>query len=179
MIFKKLGFVYRYIIVRLLHLHGLKAGGFFFMEKDVTFLIEKGGNIYIEKGVYLKKGTVLECAENGSIHIGEKSVMGFYSWLGSRNFVKLGQKCLVGSYATIFDVNHEISTNDTIYDQGYKKGKTLIGDDCMIATKATVGGNVIIGSGCIVSANSVVLKDLPPYTVAGGVPAKVIRRRDA
>ncbi len=60
-----------------------------------------------------------------------------------------------------------------------RKGEVLIGNDCWIGTGATIMNGVIIHDGAVVAANSVVTRDVPPYTIVGGNPAKVIKKRFA
>ena len=57
------------------------------------------------------------------------------------------------------------------------KGDTVVGSDVWIGQNVTVMPGVHIGDGAIIAANSVVTKDIPPYTIVGGVPAKPIRKR--
>jgi acetyltransferase-like isoleucine patch superfamily enzyme len=57
-----------------------------------------------------------------------------------------------------------------------KKGNIVIGDNVWIASRATILKGVTIGEGSVIAAGSVVTKDVPPYCVAAGVPAKVIKR---
>ncbi|WP_303642797.1 DapH/DapD/GlmU-related protein, partial [uncultured Duncaniella sp.] len=57
----------------------------------------------------------------------------------------------------------------------WSKGKVIIEDSVWIGDKATILPNVTLGKGCIIGANSVVTKDIPPYAIACGNPAKVIR----
>lgn len=57
------------------------------------------------------------------------------------------------------------------------KGDTIIGNDVWIGYEAVVMPGVKIGDGCIIGTRAVVTKDIPPYTIVGGVPAKPIRRR--
>ena len=63
--------------------------------------------------------------------------------------------------------NKELKYKDTVY----------IGNDVWIGTGVQILLGVTIGDGCIIGAGSVVTKDIPPYCVVGGVPAKIIRRR--
>ena len=56
------------------------------------------------------------------------------------------------------------------------KGEVIIGDNVWIGDKCTILPNVHIGDGVIVAANSVVTKDVPPYSVVGGDPAKVLKK---
>lgn len=55
--------------------------------------------------------------------------------------------------------------------------KTVIGKDCWLGARSTIMAGVTIGDGSIVAAGTVVTKDVPPYTIVGGVPSKIIRKR--
>ena len=57
------------------------------------------------------------------------------------------------------------------------KGGIVVGDDVWLATDATVLSNVTIGRGAVICAGAVVTKDVPPYAIVAGVPARVIRYR--
>jgi acetyltransferase-like isoleucine patch superfamily enzyme len=59
-----------------------------------------------------------------------------------------------------------------------RKGSICVGPDAWIGTGAVILPNIIIGEGAVVGANSVVTKDVPPYTIVGGVPARVIKQVD-
>lgn len=62
-------------------------------------------------------------------------------------------------------------------DSYYPKGNTIVGNDVWIGTDAIIMPGIKIGSGSIIAARAVVTKDVPPYTVVGGVPAKIIGKR--
>lgn len=151
--------------------------GFVFLEPDVTFKLSPGGRIVLESGVHIKKGAIFECGPTGNIHIKEGATIGHYAFVGSTHRIEIGIKSHIGHCAIVIDVNHNISADSLVSDQGYAPGETVIGDDCIIGAKATVSANVKIGRGAIVAANSVVLIDLPDYHIAGGVPAKIIKER--
>lgn len=57
------------------------------------------------------------------------------------------------------------------------KGDIIIGNDVWIGYEAVIMAGITIGDGAIVAARAVVTKDVPPYTIVGGTPAKVIRKR--
>jgi acetyltransferase-like isoleucine patch superfamily enzyme len=66
-----------------------------------------------------------------------------------------------------------------VTEQGYRiKGPTIIGDNVWCGVNVAIMGGVTIGERCVIGANSVVTRDLEPYTVAAGSPARVIRRID-
>lgn len=56
-------------------------------------------------------------------------------------------------------------------------GKIIIGDDCWIAANAVITSGVVIGSHSIVGAGAVVTSDIEPYSIIGGVPARLIKKR--
>jgi acetyltransferase-like isoleucine patch superfamily enzyme len=174
---RKLLFILRYIHKRLVFFGRLQMDGFVFFERDVSFCLARDARVAIGRRAYFKKGVVIECSGQGSIRIGEQTVIGYYAWIGSVNRVEMGRKCLIGSYVTIFDSAHIIGKGGYIADSGYVTGETLIGDDCMVGTKATVGANVRIGTGAIVGANAVVTHDLGENVIAAGVPARIMGER--
>jgi acetyltransferase-like isoleucine patch superfamily enzyme len=65
-----------------------------------------------------------------------------------------------------------------IAEQPRNERDIVIGDDVWLGARVFVGAGVTIGDGCVVSAGSVVSKDLPPNSIAVGVPARIVRRRD-
>lgn len=65
--------------------------------------------------------------------------------------------------------------SEKLFDESSKK--TIIGNDVWIGARAIILSGVKIGDGAIIAAGAVVTKDVEPYTIAGGVPAKPIRKR--
>ena len=67
-----------------------------------------------------------------------------------------------------------VRTDGSVFAQEYAK-PIIIGDDCWLATNVTVCGGAVIGNGCVIAAGSVVTGAIPPNSLAGGIPCKVIR----
>jgi len=88
-------------------------------------------------------------------------------------------KVFVSTYPALYSNNNESCPlcfrEDKIFDDSVQK--TSIGNDVWIGSNAIIPGGIQIGTGAIVAAGSVVVKDVPPYAVVGGNPAKVIRHR--
>lgn len=97
--------------------------------------------------------------------------------------VSIGTNCLFAPNVFISSANHTynaepctpINYQEKKYDS--TNNKVTIGDDCWIGINCYIAPGVQIGSGCVVGANSSVTKDLPPYSIAVGSPAKVIKNR--
>lgn len=86
--------------------------------------------------------------------------------------------CLIGPYVLIRAADHCFDdTTRPINTQGHKPGNIIIEEDCWIGGHVTITKNVTIGRGSVIGANSVVTRDIPPFSVAAGNPAKVIRSR--
>ena len=85
----------------------------------------------------------------------------------------------MGEDVTIITRNHRFDRTDIpMMEQGFCEEKPVfIGDDVWIGDKVLILPGVKIGTGCIIAAGAVVTKDIPDYSVAAGVPAKVIKQR--
>lgn len=94
--------------------------------------------------------------------------------------IEIGNKVLIASYCSFLnsdDHNYKV-VGKTMWDSGRGDNyKIIINDDVWIGQAAIILSPVTIGRGAIVSAGSVVVKDVAPYSIVGGVPAKVISRR--
>ena len=89
---------------------------------------------------------------------------------------------LTGPHVFIADYNHEYRDVDKpVWEQGefaQENSHIIIGEGSWLGTNVVVVGKVRIGKHCVIGANSVVTKDIPDYSVAAGIPAKVIKRYD-
>ena len=130
------------------------------------------------------------------------SSLGFASYMGDNNLFQnasFGRYCSVGSNIRLILSNHPIenviSTHPAFYSNRYNTftyidtplfeeilytdhGKSLeVGNDVWIGDNVLIKGGVTIGNGAVIGMGAVVIKDVPPYAVVGGVPAKIIRYR--
>ena len=92
--------------------------------------------------------------------------------------ITIGNGCLFGDSVHLYDHNHGIDDpNGPFKSQVYERGEIKIGNNVWIGAKATILKGVIIGDGAVVGAGAVVTKDVVPYAIVGGVPAKLIKMR--
>ena len=110
---------------------------------------------------------------------GAKVIVGSYCSLGARIEFFLGGNHRMDWFTTYpFGHLHKNIFN-TVSGEGhpYSKGDIVIGNDVWIGMNAKIMSGVKIGDGAVVAANSVVTKDVPEYTIVGGNPAKIIKKR--
>ena len=117
-----------------------------------------GGSIVVGNNVAFNRGVHINAACGGKIQIGNNS--------------------LIGPGVVMRTANHNYSRADiTIQEQGHTAKDILIDDDCWIGANCVILGGVHIKKGSVIAAGAVVTKDVDSFTVVGGVPAILIKRR--
>lgn len=112
-------------------------------------------------------------AADASIVIGMGSHMTHDVILACLSTIEIGEGCSLGQCTFVADGSHRFRDLDTdFYEQGYDLRPIRIGDGAQIHSKCTIIADV--GERAIVGGNAMVTRDIPPFTVAGGVPARVI-----
>ena len=155
------------------------------------FQVQAGKNVYIGKHCALKGKsnivlddgvTVRPYAQiwsgGGTVRIGRGSEIGERCRISIANSLEIGEKVLLSPNVYITDCDHEYRNIDVpVIEQGIvQKGQAVsIGDGSYIGINTVIVGNVKIGKHCVIGANSVVTKDVPDYSVAVGIPARVIK----
>ncbi len=148
------------------------------VEPFVNLNTELGSQgITIGNGCEVKKFSTLD-ASTGYIDIGNKSSINSFCSLNGYGGIKIGNSVRIASHVVILSSSHNFDNIDTsILSQGISGSKTQIGDDVWIGSHVIILGGVTIGSHSIIAAGSVLTKDVPEYSIVGGVPAKLIRQR--
>lgn len=137
------------------------------------------GILEIERQNELCRGVVIKCY-GGKVRINENSFLGEYVTIYGHGGVEIGGNCLIAMHTCIVSSNHTVPDRDTlIRSQGDILLPVKIGSDVWIGAGVKILGGVTIGDGCVIGAGSVVNKDLPAYSISVGIPATVIRSRDA
>lgn len=127
-------------------------------------------------GVTVMEGSVTDHLTS----IGNNCYIGRYCYITKTN---IGNYCSIANNVSIGQGEHDltkISTNSIFYKNTFNeltKDDCRIGNDVWIGVDSIIRRGVIIGNGAVIGANSVVTKDVPPYAIVVGSPAKIIRYR--
>jgi acetyltransferase-like isoleucine patch superfamily enzyme len=159
----------------------LRVGPGAFVDDFVTIYCHPdGGEVVLEAGAHLYRGSVIETGAGGSVFIGRNThiqgscnLKGFVSDLRIGNNVQVAPGCAFSPY------EHGIGDlNTPIRDQPLtSRGPIVVEDDAWLGMGVKVLDGVTIGKGAVVGAGAVVTKDVPPYAIVAGVPAKLLRYR--
>ncbi len=172
--------------VSIRYAHNLEVGKDFIIEDyaEINCLskqkIKIGNRVTIGKYAIIRPSNLYGGEIGEGLKIGNNSNIGPYSYIGCSGFIEIGNNVLISPRVSIYAENHVfIHTNHPIKEQGVTKQFVKIEDDCWIASNSIILAGVTIGKGSVIAAGSVVTKDIPPFSVVAGVPAKVIKSRNA
>lgn len=148
---------------------------------EINGLCKNG--VQIGDNFTLGKFAIIECTGvlrnvGDELIIGNNVGINHYCFIGVRGSIVIKDNVIFGPRVSVFSENHNfLSTEVPIKNQGVTKGKTIIDEDVWIGANSSILSGVHIGKGCVIAAGSVVTKDIPPFSIAAGVPAKVIKNR--
>lgn len=178
----------------------LKMDGMAAIESGVR--LRFASNIHLHRGAYLDQNTYLHACPNGieigentivmhgavlhvynfrglphaGIHIGRDSLIGEYCVIRGQGGVTLGDRVYTSPFTQLLAVNHVFDDRQRPFiEQGITAQGIVVEDDVWLGAGAIITDGVRIGKHSIVAAGAVVTKDVPPYSVVGGVPARVIK----
>ncbi|MCP5136685.1 MAG: acyltransferase [Gammaproteobacteria bacterium] len=117
-------------------------------------------------------------ANEGHVNVGADSWLGPFCLIYGNGGVDIGNNVLIAAHSSINTVSHHADRTDIpINNQGIYTDPVVIEDDVWLGLNVSVLQGVRIGKGSIIGAGAVVNKDIPPYSIAVGIPARVIRQR--
>lgn len=137
--------------------------------------------VEIGEGTYVMHGSVLHVYNfrnlpNSGIWIGKNSLIGEMNVIRGQGGVRIGDRVYTSPLCQIIAVNHVFDDPMCPFvEQGITAEGIVIEDDVWIGSGAVILDGVRVGKGAVVAAGAVVTRDVPPHTVVGGVPAKVIK----
>lgn len=150
------------------------------IKNDVTLIARGEGGITLADGVRIQERVYLdtERVNTGYINVGKNVYIGTGTTLFGHMGLEIGDDCLLAQNIQLTPYSHIFDDHDSIiYSQGGHCKKVTIGRDVYIGMRAAIMYSGDIGEGSVIGAGSVVVKPIPPYSVAVGCPAKVIKER--
>jgi len=130
----------------------------------------------VGKNLIVYNGIRIHYAEH--LSIGDNVAINNDVWINASGNVRIGNNVIIGPRVIIHSANHKYDDPHTpIQKQGHIFEKVMIEDDVWIGAGAIILPGVQIGKGAVIAAGSVVTKDVLPYTVVAGVPARKIKDR--
>ena len=142
--------------------------------------IEYPKNIELHSDSYFGLNCKLYASEFSSIKIGSNASFNANVMINARGKGKIiiGNNVLIGPNVVLRSSNHSFqTTKKTIMEQGMTAGEIIIHNDVWIGSNAVILPNCEIGNGAIIAAGAVVTSNIDSYSVVGGVPAKLIKKR--
>ncbi|MGZ4299709.1 MAG: acyltransferase [Solirubrobacteraceae bacterium] len=133
--------------------------------------LEIGANTLLEPGVWIT------APAPARIRIGSGTYLNLGVMVAALDLVEIGDHCMFANGCFITDADHRVDDPQRpITWQGFRsKGPTRVGDNVWCGANVVITSGVTVGERSVIGANSVVNRDVPPYSVAAGVPARVIR----
>lgn len=134
--------------------------------------------INAKKNIRVHPTASIRNAQN--IYIGENSHININCcvWPGADSKIILGDNLLMGPGCSLQAANHGTDRDSVMMTQERTQKDIVIGNDCWLGSNVTITAGVHIADGCIIAAGAVVTKDITePYSIVGGVPAKIISKR--
>ncbi|HMD85087.1 MAG TPA: acyltransferase [Terriglobia bacterium] len=138
--------------------------------------IELGDNVMI--GAYTTVHASLLSHTGMGLRFGRNSSCGPYSYIGAGGLILIGEDVAMGQHVSFHAENHNFERTDIpIRLQGVNSKGIVVEDDCWVGANTTFLDGAHVGHGCVIGAGSVVRGEIPPYSIAVGAPARVIRSR--
>jgi acetyltransferase-like isoleucine patch superfamily enzyme len=171
----------RYLRRRLFTVAGWRwrTDGPVFFGRKLQLQTGKKASISFGRFVWIGDGTKIRCHE-GLVEIGPKTVMGQECTISAYRHVRIGSECVIADRTMFIDFDHGVvETERAIRHQGIYMEDVRVGSNVWIGYGACILRGVSVGDNSIIGTNAVVTKDVPANAVVGGVPARVLRMREA
>jgi len=171
----------RYLRRRFLTVAGWRwrTDGVLFLGRGLELKVARGARVEFGRFVWLGDRSKVRCHE-GVVEIGEKTVIGQECTISAYQRVRIGEQCVIADRAMFIDFDHGVvEVERPIRSQGIYKRDVEVGSNVWIGYGACILRGVSVGDNSIVGTNSVVTRDVPANAVVAGIPARVIRMREA
>ncbi len=150
-----------------------------FFGRDLEIEIGRSGTVRFGRFVWVGDGTKIRCHE-GVVEIGAKTVIGQDCTISAYRLVRIGEQCVIADRAMFIDFDHGVvEVERPIRVQGIYMRDVAVGSNVWVGYGACVLRGVNVGDNAILGTSTVVTRDIPANAVVAGVPARILRMRDA
>jgi acetyltransferase-like isoleucine patch superfamily enzyme len=157
----------------------LQTDGLCFIGPGVKFEIGPNARVRLGRWSWIGHGCKIRVHE-GVLDIGAKTVFGQECTVSAFQHISIGRECILADRVMIIDFDHGmVEVERPIREQGIYKRDVNIGHNVWVGYGACFLRGVTVGDNAVVGTSAVVTDDVPENAVVGGIPAKVIRMRDA
>ena len=138
------------------------------------------GRLEVGEGTLFEPNVWITCPGDARIRIGEGTFLNMNVMVAAHELVEIGDHCMFANGCFVTDANHRFDDADKpITWQGFtSKGPTRVGDNVWCGAHVVITSGVTVGERSVIGANSVVTQDIPPFSIAAGIPAKVLKTVD-
>lgn len=154
-----------------------ETGTGLFVPRTIEVRGNDEGRIVIGDNVTIDSGARLSVANKATLEIEDSVGVGPYNILNAFDDLTIGRDTMFGPFVNINCADHGIEPGTPMRLQYGTYGPVSIGPDCWLGAGVIVTRGVTIGEGAVIGAGAVVTCDVPPYSIACGVPARVINER--
>ena len=137
----------------------------------------RDGRLELGEGTLLEPGVWITAPAPARIRIGAGTFLNLGVMVAAAELVEIGDHCMFANGCFVTDASHRFDDPDQpVTWQGFtSKGPTRVGNNVWCGAHVVITSGVTIGERCVIGANSVVTTDLPPFSIAAGSPARVLR----
>ena len=135
------------------------------------------GRLQIGAQTLFEPGVWITAPAPARVRIGSGTFLNLGVMVAALELVEIGDHCMFANGCFITDADHRFSDPDLpVTWQGFtSKGPTRVGDNVWCGGNVVITSGVTVGERCVIGANSVVTTDIPPYSIAVGAPARVVK----
>jgi len=148
--------------------------GLFYIDRGAAFHVGRAASVHIGHNVRIMRDFTGHF--EGSAWIGDGVFFNRGCHLVAQQSVRIGDNCLFGEMVSIHDDDHVTGRGtEPIATRGLRTAPVIIGNNVWVGAKASILAGVEIGDNTVIGAGAIVTRNIPPFVVAAGVPARVVR----
>ncbi len=135
------------------------------------------GRLEIGEGALFEPGVWITAPGDARVRIGAGTFLNLGVMVAAARLVEIGDHCMFANGCFVSDASHRFDDpHRPVTWQGFtSKGPTRIGDNVWCGANVVITSGVTVGERCVIGANSVVIQDIPAFSIAAGAPARVLR----